>query len=140
MMMGVDMIEPPYISIESPPAIYRDVVTYDLKNFARTQGTQLAGNIVWFREVAGGVEKLGRVVGYRFGTLNVVSPSSVYITMTANVRLGHWYYTAVDVYLVDGQQKVDKGRPHSCPVCSSPAFILFRTVECSNTSCKHYRA
>lgn len=127
------------------------MVTYDLKNFARTQGTQLAGNIIWFREVAGGVEKLGRVVGYRFetaqvimecgfGTLNVVSPSSVYITMTANVRLGHWYYTAVDVYLVDGQQKAPSHHPHSCPVCGAQAFILFRTVECSNVSCKHYRA
>lgn len=122
-----------------------------MKQYARSQAQNLAGRLVWFREVTGGTPKLGRVVGYSFemaqvvmevgfGPLSTLNPNANYITLTANFREGYWYYTNVDVNLIDPQQLGKNDRyPHECLVCGYAAFILFRTVECSNVSCKHFR-
>ena len=121
-----------------------------MKQYARSQAQNLAGRMVWFREVTGGTPKLGRVVGYYFeqakvvmevgfGPLATVSYTSNMVSLTANVREGYWYYTAIDVELIDPQQLGKNDRyPHECLVCGSAAFILFRTVECSSLTCRHF--
>ena len=124
----------------------------DFKNFARNRADKMAGYVVWFREEPGGEKKLGRVVGYYYDMAQIViecawkptytvDPQAHHLTMTAGFRQGTWHYTCVAAILVDEEQKQKSSRyPHTCLVCGGNAFILFRTIECSNTACKHYRA
>jgi hypothetical protein len=135
----------------STESIYLVVPSVDFQNFSKNRANQLAGHIVWFREEAGGDKKLGRVVGYYYTMAQLllevafypkynVDPHMSHINLTAGFRPGTLWYTCVDVFLVDEEKKSPTGRyPHSCPSCGSNAFILFRTVECSNFSCKHHR-
>jgi hypothetical protein len=124
-----------------------------LKVFAQDRAYKMAGYMVWFREMAHTERRLGRVVGYyydmaqlviecSFTPMYTIDPLSNHINITANFRPGlGWKYTLVDVFLVDEEVKAKDARyPHACPKCGSRALVLFRTVECSNGACKHYRA
>ena len=125
--------------------------TIEVKNFTKQKAHRLAGQLVWFREVNGGSEKLGRVVGYYYEMAQLVmemttrpmtsvDPLLHYYTLVANFRPGSVYYTLVDVFQIDGSRATKSARyPHECLSCGQDAFILFRTIECSNYSCKHYR-
>jgi len=127
------------------------VPSIDIKNWAKNRANQMAGHVVAFREVQGGQQRMGRVVGYyydmaqivlevAFGPLADVDPHMKHLQLTANFRSGHWWYTCVDVFLVDEQVKKTPTHPHSCPRCGSPSFNLFRTVECSKYDCANYKS
>jgi hypothetical protein len=111
----------------------------------------MAGRVVWFREFTQGERRLGRMVGYYYVMAQVVlecsfspqypiDPRADHITLTANFRKGPgWQYACVDVFLVDeALSPRDSAHPHACPRCGSPAFVLFRTAECTNFSCQNY--
>lgn len=110
----------------------------------------MAGHDVWFREVQGGQRRIGRIVGYyydmaqlviecSFAPLYSVDPQMYHIQLTAGFRPGYLQYTCVDVFLVDETARgKDSKYPHFCPRCQAPAFVLFRTVECTALGCYNY--
>lgn len=125
---------------------------YD-QSFAKTRAFQLAGKNVWFVEVEGGTKKVGRVVGYAWDMAQIVlecdfpldypvDPMMSHLLPVAQLRKGAKYqYACVNVFQVDAELKTKTAEfPHNCPQCGAPAFVMFRTVECSNFACRHHKA
>lgn len=125
---------------------------YD-QQFAKTRAYQLAGKSVWFSETQNGQKRVGRVVGYAYDMAQIVlecdflleypvDPMMAHLLPVAQLRKDRNYqYACVDAYLVDAEMRGKSSRyPHGCPQCGAPAFVLFRTVECSNFACRHHVA
>lgn len=92
----------------------------------------------------------GRIVGYyeSFHAKWVLVEPDINIGENRNNTAGdtnfHWRETCqrymlidIDGITVSAAEEKDKPWPHRCN-CGQPAFIVFRTIECSSYICKNY--
>jgi len=120
------------------------------RNYAKNKAYELAGRMVWFREVDEGSKTMGRVVGYYYDMAQLLIecdvkpdlPVDPYLTpyhTVVSLSAGRHHYCLTPYHLVDvGKDPKNPRFPHDCPRCHRPALVFFRTVECSNISCIHY--
>jgi hypothetical protein len=126
---------------------------YFSMSFAKARAQDLVGKKVWFTEVEGEAKRQGVVVGYYYDAAKVimecdsavkwsVDPDLSYFTMLRPLRQhGFRQYCMVDPHTIDTSRPGKTSlHPHECRRCHWPALEIFRTVECTNISCKNYKA
>jgi hypothetical protein len=122
------------------------------RKYAKKFAFANAGKIVYFVELEGSEKREGRIVGYYEELAQVViecahepkypiDPLQTYLKPVAMLEMNrNRKYVCVPPYLIDTVAYARDARfPHDCPRCHSPAFILFRSVECSSVACENHK-
>lgn len=110
-----------------------------------------AGEILDF--IDNGIVRSGKIVGYyyEFALLvmelderpsNPIDPIMGSLSHNGIPLTKGSYYTFCEISDITKEKQENKeiNYPHKCIKCGNPAFILFRTTECSFYECDNYKS